>query len=120
MVRGGCIPGRYERKPAFRPAVLDLRTYPPLDILTKVNRMSTAHSLEARALLLDHKIVEFAERLLRRHERGRNLDFQLWTLIFFELWWRTSFDSHRKAGAGTSRRPSDSAPIGLARGRQVA
>ncbi|MBI4271484.1 MAG: asparagine synthase (glutamine-hydrolyzing) [Candidatus Rokubacteria bacterium] len=149
---------------------LDLQSYLPLDILTKVDRMSMAHSLETRVPLLDHKLVEFAatippalqlrdgttkyifkralrgilpdaiidrpkhgfavplarwfrgklggfvrdlllsersrqrgildpayvERLLQRHERGRDLDFHLWTLISFELWCRTFLDDRRK------------------------
>ena len=152
---------------------MDIRYYLPLDILTKVDRMSMAHSIEARVPLLDHKLVEFAatippelqmrngttkyilkravrgllpadivdrpkhgfavpldywfrgrlgpyirelvlgersrqrgyfdqrylEHLIGRHERGRNLDLQLWTLISFELWARTFLDRGRRSQA---------------------
>jgi asparagine synthase (glutamine-hydrolysing) len=145
---------------------LDMKNYLPLDILTKVDRMSMAHSIETRVPLLDHKLVEFAatippemnlrrgttkyilkramrgilpgsiidrpkrgfavplgywfrgklgsyvrdlllgdssrrrgffngryiENLVARHERGENLDLQLWTLISFELWSRAFLD----------------------------
>ena len=41
----------------------DFETYLPEDVLTKVDRMSMAHSIESRVPLLDNEVIDFASTL---------------------------------------------------------
>lgn len=122
---------REDLEPYQRLRWLDLHTYLPEDLLTKLDRVSMAHSLEARPPFLDHRLVEFAMRLspsllrkprqspgklllrdlirdrlppghLKRAKRGFNLPIRSW------LQHRPEFlDSalDRLADAGFIRRP---------------
>jgi asparagine synthase (glutamine-hydrolysing) len=42
---------------------VDFETYLPEDVLTKVDRMSMAHSIESRVPILDNEVIEFAATL---------------------------------------------------------
>jgi asparagine synthase (glutamine-hydrolysing) len=59
--------GWFERAPAGDPLsriqYLDFHTFLPEYILTKTDRATMAHSLEAREPLLDYRLVEFAASL---------------------------------------------------------
>src|SRR5204863_6878752 len=44
----------------------DFETYLPEDVLTKVDRMSMAHSIETRVPLLDNEVIDYAASLPAR------------------------------------------------------
>jgi asparagine synthase (glutamine-hydrolysing) len=55
---------RFQALPAHsRMMRFDFETYLPEDVLTKVDRMSMAHSIESRVPLLDNEVIEFASTL---------------------------------------------------------
>src|SRR3954452_3084890 len=55
---------RFDRLPHdSRMMRFDFETYLPEDVLTKVDRMSMAHSIESRVPLLDNEVIDFAATL---------------------------------------------------------
>ncbi|HET9481734.1 MAG TPA: asparagine synthase-related protein, partial [Candidatus Polarisedimenticolia bacterium] len=45
---------------------------------------------------------DYVTRLLERHQRGRELDLHLWTLISFELWCRAFLDPTPSGNLGAA------------------
>jgi asparagine synthase (glutamine-hydrolysing) len=65
LFRGEALEQLSAREP-WAESPSDINNYLPLDVLTKVDRMTMAHSIEARPPLLDHHIVEFAAKVPTR------------------------------------------------------
>ena len=65
LFRGEALEQFSAREP-WAESLSDINNYLPLDVLTKVDRMTMAHSIEARPPLLDHHIVEFAAKVPTR------------------------------------------------------
>jgi len=65
------------RDPVTAFSLMDLTTYLPCDLMTKVDIASMAHALECRQPFLDYRMVEFAaslpSRLKYRRGRGKRL-----------------------------------------------
>ncbi|MBT2334941.1 asparagine synthase (glutamine-hydrolyzing) [Variovorax paradoxus] len=96
VVQGGVEPTTVLNDPApalaglsdvERMMALDLQTYLPDDILTKVDRAAMAVSLETRVPFLDHRVVEFAWQLpmeykLRKENKSYTTKWALRQVLF--------------------------------------
>jgi asparagine synthase (glutamine-hydrolysing) len=76
----------------------DFGTYLPEDILVKVDRASMLSSLEVRAPLLDHRIVEFAYRKVPSHLKATATSRKVLLKRMTSRLLPPEFDQHRKQG----------------------
>lgn len=76
----------------------DFRTYMCDDILVKVDRASMLASLEVRAPLLDHRLVEFAFGRLPSQFKVEGGNRKIILRSLAKRWLPPDFDSHRKQG----------------------
>lgn len=82
----------YERISDF-----DIKTYLNWDINTKVDRATMAFSLEARAPLLDHRVIELANSLPTEFKVKNNIQKRILKDILYDFVPKEIFD-RRKAG----------------------
>ena len=65
-------------------SVFDIKTYLNGDINTKVDRASMAFAIEARAPLMDHRIVTFAQRLPDNYKFGNRVQKRILKDILYQ------------------------------------
>jgi len=73
------------RDPVTAASLVDLVTYLPCDLLTKVDIASMANGLECRTPMLDHRLVEFAAALPVRYKLQRGRGKRILQVAFPEL-----------------------------------
>ena len=88
-----------DRDFVHRTTCVDVETYLPCDILTKVDIASMAFGLECRSPFMDHKVVELAARIPRemklRGRRGKRILVETFADLLPE-----SIQTRRKMGFG--------------------
>jgi asparagine synthase (glutamine-hydrolysing) len=78
---------------------IDLKTYFPMDILTKVDRASMAVSLEVRNSILDYRIVEWAAHVpVAMQRKGGVKKYLMKALLRREFGFDDSFLNRQKQG----------------------
>ncbi len=74
----------------------DFVTYLPDDILTKVDRASMAHGLEARVPLLDHEVVQAAWAINSDYRSARSAPKKLLKNVLYQYLGESMFDRPKK------------------------
>ena len=70
----------------------------PDDFLVKVDRASMAHSLEVRAPMLDHRLIEFCFSQVPDHWKVNNGEARRLQRLLAERWLPPDLDTRRKQG----------------------
>ena len=79
---------------------MDFSNYLPEDILVKVDRASMLNSLELRAPLLDHRIIEFAFAKVPSRLKATSTSKKVFLKRLCSRLLPPVFDQHRKQGFG--------------------
>lgn len=84
--------------PIDRMTRMQFKSILPDDFLVKVDRASMAHSLEVRAPMLDHRLIEFCFSQVPDHWKVKNGESRRLQRLLAELWLPHDLDTRRKQG----------------------